>query len=106
MGALARIPGPRGPEPYAEVVTVDGETELWREPEQREKEGGRAVLFLLLVLAALAGGAYVAAYLAAGDKVPRGTTVAGVEVGGHTPGGRGRPARAQARRPPSTRRSR
>ena len=65
-------------------MTVDRDTELWREPEQREKAGGKAVLFLLLVLAALAGGAYVAAYLAAGDKVPRGTTVAGVAVGGHT----------------------
>ena len=65
-------------------MTVDRDTELWRESDQREKAGGKAVLFLLFVLAALAGGAYVAAYLTAGDKVPRGTTVAGVAVGGHT----------------------
>ena len=65
-------------------MTVDRDTELWRESEQREKAGGKAVLFLLFVLAALAGGAYVAAYLTASDKVPRGTTVAGVAVGGHT----------------------
>ena len=53
-------------------MTVDRDTELWRESDQREKAGGKAVLFLLFVLAALAGGAYVAAYLTAGDKVPRG----------------------------------
>ncbi|MGI8645564.1 MAG: hypothetical protein ACR2JD_04500, partial [Nocardioides sp.] len=65
-------------------MTVDKDTTLWREPEQREKAGGRAVLFLLLVLVALVGGAYVAAYLTAGDKIPRGTTVAGVDVGGRS----------------------
>ena len=51
----------------------------------REKPGGRVVLLLLLGLALLFGGAYAAAYAGAGDKVPRGTTVAGVEVGGMTP---------------------
>jgi vancomycin resistance protein YoaR len=51
----------------------------------REREGGRVVLLMLLGLAILAGGAYSAAYLAAGDRVPRGTTVAGVEIGGQTP---------------------
>jgi vancomycin resistance protein YoaR len=51
----------------------------------REKEGGRVVLLLLLGLALLFGGAYTAAYVGAGDKVPRGTTVAGVDVGGQTP---------------------
>jgi vancomycin resistance protein YoaR len=50
----------------------------------REKEGGRVVLLMLLGLALLAGGAYSAAYLAASDRVPRGTTVAGVEIGGET----------------------
>jgi vancomycin resistance protein YoaR len=43
------------------------------------------VLALVLGLALLAGGAYSAAYLAAGDKVPVGTTVAGVDIGGHDP---------------------
>lgn len=51
----------------------------------REKPGGRVVVLLLLGLAVLAGGAYTAAYLASGDRVPRGTTVAGVELGGMTP---------------------
>ncbi len=43
------------------------------------------VLLLILGLALLAGGCYVAAYLAASDKVPVGTSVAGVEIGGHSP---------------------
>jgi hypothetical protein len=43
------------------------------------------VLALILGLALLAGGAYGAAYLTAGDKVPVGTTIAGVDVGGHDP---------------------
>jgi vancomycin resistance protein YoaR len=51
----------------------------------REKAGGRVVLLLVLGLALLVGGAYAAAYVGAGDKVPRGTTVAGVDVGGQTP---------------------
>ncbi|CAI9409554.1 VanW family protein [Nocardioides sp. T2.26MG-1] len=51
----------------------------------REKEGGKVVLLVLAGLVVLFAGAYVAVYLAAGDKVPRGTTVAGVEVGGRTP---------------------
>ncbi|MGH3335482.1 MAG: peptidoglycan binding domain-containing protein, partial [Nocardioides sp.] len=50
----------------------------------RETEGGRVVLFLLLGLVVLFGGGYAAAYLAAGDNVPRGTTIAGVEVGGRS----------------------
>ncbi len=50
----------------------------------RETEGGRVVLFLLLGLVVLFGGGYVAAYLAAGDNVPQGTTIAGVEVGGRS----------------------
>ncbi|MGZ4466651.1 MAG: VanW family protein [Nocardioides sp.] len=52
---------------------------------QRETEGGKAVLVVLLVLLVLAGGGYAAAYAGAGDKVPRGTTVAGVDIGGRTP---------------------
>lgn len=55
-----------------------------RDPH-REREGGVVVLLLLAGLVLLLGGAYAAAYLVAGDNVPRGTTVAGVPVGGHTP---------------------
>lgn len=51
----------------------------------RETAGGKVVLLLLGGLLVLLGGAYAAAYFAAGDKVPRGTTVAGVEIGGKTP---------------------
>jgi vancomycin resistance protein YoaR len=65
-------------------VTVSRDTTLRREPEEREKSGGKAVLFVLFALLVLAGGAYAAAYLVAGDKVPRGTTIGGVEVGGRT----------------------
>ncbi len=43
------------------------------------------VVVLVLVLVILAGGGYVAAYTAAGNDVPRGVTVAGVEIGGLTP---------------------
>ena len=43
------------------------------------------VLALILGLALLAGGGYVAAYAAAGGKVPVGTTVAGVDIGGRQP---------------------
>src|SRR4249919_3859827 len=50
-----------------------------------EGEGGRVVVLLILGLALLAGGCYVAAYLAASDKVPVGTSVAGVDIGGHRP---------------------
>ena len=46
-----------------------------------ENKGGKVVLLMVLGLALLFGGLYVAAYLAAGDKVPRGATVAGVEIG-------------------------
>ncbi|MFC5177418.1 VanW family protein [Nocardioides taihuensis] len=55
-----------------------------RHPD-REREGGVVVLVLLAGLVVLLGGAYAAAYLVAGDNVPRGTTVAGVPIGGHSP---------------------
>jgi len=42
-------------------------------------------VLLVLGLALLAGGCYVAAYLAASNKVPVGTQVAGVDIGGHSP---------------------
>ena len=52
---------------------------------ERERPGGRTVLLVVLGLGLLLGGGWTAAYLAAGDKVPRGTTVAGVAVGGKEP---------------------
>lgn len=39
-------------------------------------------MLLVLGLALLVGGGYVAAVLVAGDKIPRGTTVSGVDIGG------------------------
>ena len=56
--------------------------DLWEGSETRERAGGRLVLVLILVLALLVAGGYAAAALAAGDKVPRGTEVAGVDIGG------------------------
>jgi vancomycin resistance protein YoaR len=50
-----------------------------------EDAGGRVVLALILGLTLLAGGAYTAAYATASDKVPVGTTVAGVDIGGKDP---------------------
>ena len=52
---------------------------------RRERAGGRTVVLVVVALALLFGGGYAAAYAMAGDKVPRGTTIAGVEVGGRTP---------------------
>ncbi len=53
--------------------------------EGHESAGGRIVLVVVTVLAVLAGGAYVAAYAGAGNDVPRGVTVLGVDIGGMTP---------------------
>ncbi len=53
--------------------------------DAREGPGGRVVWVLLLVLVLLAGGGYYAAYAAAGNDVPRGTSVEGVAIGGRPP---------------------
>ncbi|MCW2764317.1 MAG: VanW family protein [Nocardioides sp.] len=50
----------------------------------REREGGRLVLLVIAGLLLLVGAGWTAAYLGAADKVPRGSTVAGVDIGGHT----------------------
>jgi vancomycin resistance protein YoaR len=50
-----------------------------------ESEGGRVVIALILGLGMLAGVLYVGAYLMASNKVPVGTTVAGVDIGGKGP---------------------
>ncbi len=51
---------------------------------ERERAGALVVLVMLLVLALLLGGGYAAAYVGATDKTPRGTHIAGVNVGGRT----------------------
>ena len=50
-----------------------------------ESEGGVVVLLLVLGLCVLAGIGYLTAAIVAGDKVPRGTSVAGVDIGGRSP---------------------
>ena len=50
----------------------------------RERAGFRPALFVVLLLILLLGGGYAAAYAFAGDNVPRGTKVAGVNIGGRT----------------------
>jgi vancomycin resistance protein YoaR len=47
-----------------------------------EAEGGRAVLVIVLALLLLGAGGWVAAYAGASGNLPRGTTIAGVAVGG------------------------
>ena len=51
--------------------------------QPRDKAGASVVGWLLLGLALLFGGLYVAAHYVAGDQVPRNTTVSGVRIGGH-----------------------
>ena len=58
---------------------------MTKSSSDRESAGGKVVVLLLGGLLLLVGGAYAAAYFTAGDKVPRGTTVAGVDIGGKTP---------------------
>lgn len=49
-----------------------------------ESKGGKVVVLLTLGLMILVGAAYAGAWWTAKDRVPRGTTVSGVEVGGMT----------------------
>ena len=49
---------------------------------RRERAGGRLVAFVVVVLVLLGVGGWAAAAYGAEDKVPRGTTVAGVDIGG------------------------
>ena len=50
----------------------------------REGAGGRIVVGLVVLLALLVAGGYAAAYAVAGENVPRGTAVAGVDIGGRS----------------------
>jgi vancomycin resistance protein YoaR len=53
--------------------------------KERRPTDRRVITLLLVGLLVLFGGLYVAGYLFTGDKVPRGTTIAGVDVGGLRP---------------------
>lgn len=62
---------------------TDWEAPAADDPRPRpDRKGGLVVVLTLVGLAVIFGGAYAAAYAVAGDKVPRGTTVAGVAIGG------------------------
>ncbi len=56
-----------------------------RPSDDRESSGAKAVVLVLGVLVTLAAGGYAVAGAVAGDKVPRGTTIAGVDIGGRSP---------------------
>ena len=56
-----------------------------RERPAREKAGASVVGWMLLGLLVIFGALYAVAGLAASERLPRGTTVAGVHVGGLTP---------------------
>ena len=73
----------RGAESTGEILPVSEDPARAGKPK-KEREGGRLVLFVVVLLGLLIAGAYVGAYAFAGDKVPRGTSVAGVEIGGRT----------------------
>ncbi len=55
------------------------------EPRPYRPNDRRVIPWLLFGLVVLFGGLYVAAYLATSDRVPRGTTVSGVDIGGLRP---------------------
>lgn len=74
-----------GTEPVVDGDAPDGS---WSpldefEPDRPRRRGLRALLVVGAVVVVL-GGAYVGAAYALADRVPRGTTVAGVEIGGMT----------------------
>ncbi len=54
-------------------------------PSQEKTTDRRVITALVVGLVVLFGGLYVAGYLFTGEKVPRGTTVAGVDIGGLRP---------------------
>ena len=61
------------------------------QPFREMSRGGRVVLWTVAGLVVLFGGLYVAGYFFTSDRVPRGTTVEGVQIGGM------RPAAAEAK---------
>ena len=64
-------------------MSINTHTDDHTDDVSADKAGGRVVLWLLLGLGLLIGGAYVAAHYVADGKVARGTTVSGVSIGGH-----------------------
>ncbi|MBU5424682.1 VanW family protein [Cellulomonas hominis] len=70
------------------VVDPDGTAEPWSPLEEFDEDRPRRrwlrVTLIVLAVLVVLGGAYVGAAYALADRVPRGTTVAGVAVGGMT----------------------
>jgi vancomycin resistance protein YoaR len=66
-------------EPTAPVVPFG-----FDEPTRRERPGGWVVWGVVAALVVIIVGGYAAGHFYAGDKVPRGTTISGVDVGGLT----------------------
>lgn len=60
----------------------DGAAAPEGEGGKRERLGGRAVIAVVVGLVVLLGAGYVGIHQLAGDKVPRGTSISGVDVGG------------------------
>ena len=117
VAALATVAvGPSGPAPAGSAGDPEDRARrprlaAWRRTSSARRaaprQGGRPVVVLLLLgLVVLFGGGYVAAYYVAGDKVPRGTTVAGVAHRRPHPDDAADGAARRARRPRGPRRSR
>ncbi|MDR6173630.1 vancomycin resistance protein YoaR [Nocardioides zeae] len=70
--------------PETERLSLMDPDEPTEEPVAQQRRTGRVVALSALALVLLAAGLYVAAYAVAGDKVARGTSVAGVDIGGLT----------------------
>jgi vancomycin resistance protein YoaR len=51
-------------------------------PGRRDRLGATVVVLVIVLLVVLVAGGYAAAHQVAGDKVPLGTTVSGVDIGG------------------------
>ena len=51
-------------------------------PGKRDRLGATVVVLVIVLLVVLVAGGYAAAHQVAGDKVPLGTTVSGVDIGG------------------------
>jgi vancomycin resistance protein YoaR len=66
------------------MAPVSSKPKKPKPPSDSENSGGRVVVLTVLGLAVLAGMAYVAAYAFAGEKVPHGTEVAGIAIGGQS----------------------
>jgi vancomycin resistance protein YoaR len=61
---------------------AEGKSGKSGKPGKRERLGAFVVVLVIVLLVGLVAGGYAIAHQVAGDKVPRGTTVSGVDIGG------------------------